>query len=203
VTRMSGASAHRDRRQATGDRRLSGRLPATVTEAQHDGRACICCGGEALPRRHALVEEPALMDTLSRTSMVWAGSPLFEASARVNVGSRGSLSLSACSSASGTWQAGLNCVPGRMMIVWARLYGASGRRTNTVIAPRFAPTLFVCSSTYRMTIRRRGTSFVDCGMSASRGFGKRSWSESLMSRFGGLRSSERVPKKACPCGRTI
>jgi hypothetical protein len=93
------------------------------------------------------------------------------ASARVNVGSRGSLSLGACSSASGTWRAGLNCVPGRMMIAWARLFGGSGRRTNTVIAPRFAPTLFVCSSTYRMTIRRRGTCFVDCGMSASRGSG--------------------------------
>src|ERR1700674_770405 len=87
------------------------------------------------------------------------------ASARVNVGSRGSLSLGACSSASGTWRAGLHCVPGRMMIAWAHLFGGSGRRTNTVIAPRFAPTLFVCSSTYRMTIRRRGTSFVDCGMS--------------------------------------
>jgi len=32
-----------------------------------------------------------------------------------------------------------------MMIAWARLFGGSGRRTNTVIAPRFAPTLFVCS----------------------------------------------------------
>jgi len=62
----------------------------------------------------------------------------------------------------------------------ARLFGGSGRRTNTVIAPGFAPTLSVCSSTYRMTIRRRGTSFVDCGMSASRGHWRRSLSESVI-----------------------
>lgn len=46
VTKMRGASAHRDRRP-----RPSGRLPATLTEAQLDGRACIRCGAEALPRR--------------------------------------------------------------------------------------------------------------------------------------------------------
>src|SRR5260370_38321747 len=43
---MRGASAHRDRRP-----RPSGRLPATLTEAQLDGHACIHCGAEALPRR--------------------------------------------------------------------------------------------------------------------------------------------------------
>ena len=71
-----------------------------------------------------------------------------------------------CTSASGTWRAGLNCVPGRMMTAWACTSDGYERRSNTVIAPRFAPGHSVCLSTCRKTIRRRGTCSVDCGMSA-------------------------------------